>query len=79
MRQPITVKYDPVSDTLYIDVCPPYKEQESDLIAAGVVARSNPQTGEIETLEVMHFQKRFEDGKPFEIPVSLDIRAARSA
>lgn len=79
MRQPMTVKYDPVGDTLYIDVCPPYKEQESDLIAVGVVARSNPETGEVETLEVMHFQKRFAEGKPFEIPLHLAMRLPQSA
>ena len=73
------LKYDPVSDTLYIDTCPPYNEQESDEIALGVIARSNPDTGEIENLEVFHFHKRFEQGEAFDIPVRLDMRSARSA
>lgn len=79
MKNNMTVKYDPVSDTLYIDACEPYETQESDEIALGVIARTNPETGEVENLEVLHFQKRFEAGEAFEIPVSLDMRPARSA
>lgn len=79
MKRQMTVKYDPPSDTLYIDACPPYEAQESDEIAPGVIARINPQTGEIENLEVLHFHKRFERGEAFHIPVSLDMRTLRSA
>ena len=50
MKNHMTVKYDPVSDTLYIDAREPYEGQESDEIAAGVVARTNPSTGEVENL-----------------------------
>ena len=71
--------YDPASDTLYIDACPPYEEQESDEIARGVVARSNPRTGMIETIEVMYFRDRFEAGEPFELPISLDMRSTQPA
>ncbi len=79
MNQSMTVKYDSVSDTLYIDACEPYEDQESDEIALGIVARTNPKTGDIENLAVLHFQRRFEAGEAFEIPVSLDMRATRSA
>ncbi|HLB23045.1 MAG TPA: DUF2283 domain-containing protein [Dehalococcoidia bacterium] len=79
MNHHLTLEYDQASDTLYIDACPPYEAQESDEIALGVVARTNPETGEVENLEVMHFQKRFEAGEAFEIPVSLEMRPARSA
>ena len=73
------LRHDPISDTLYIDACQPYEAQESDEIALGVVARTNPETGDVENLEVMSFQKRFAAGEPFEIPISLDMRTARSA
>ena len=75
----MTIKYDQASDTLYIDACPPYEEQESDEIAVGVLARTNPKTGDVENLEVMSFQKRSAAGDPFDIPVSLDMKAASSA
>jgi hypothetical protein len=79
MTDNMTVKYDAVSDTLYIDACPPYSEQESDEIAQGVIARLNPTTGHIENIEVMSFRDRFASGEPFKLPVSLDMRSARSA
>ena len=53
MKPHMTVKYDPISDTLYIDARAPYEAQESDEIALGVVARTNPDTGDVENLEVM--------------------------
>jgi hypothetical protein len=79
MKNHMRVKYDPGSDTLYIDVCEPYQEQESDEIALGVIARTNPGTGEVENLEVLHFHKRFEGGEAFDIPVRIDMRSPRSA
>ncbi len=57
----------------------PYESQESDEIAQGVIARTNPATGDIENLEVMHFQKRFAAGDPFGIPVLLGMRNSKSA
>ncbi len=75
----MNLRYYPASDTLDIDARAPYESQGSDEIAQGVVARSNPSTGEIENLEVMYLQKRFAAGLPFEIPVSFDMRSARSA
>lgn len=76
MKSNIAMKYDPDSDTLYVDTCSPYAEQESDEIAAGVVARFSPQTGEIENLEVLFFRQRATEGKPFTIPVTADLRLA---
>jgi uncharacterized protein YuzE len=75
MKPNMTVKYDPQSDTLYIDTCPPYGEQESDEIARGVVARLNPTTGKVENIEVMFFRERFEAGLPFELPISLEMES----
>ncbi|MEW6363505.1 MAG: DUF2283 domain-containing protein [Acidobacteriota bacterium] len=71
------MKYDPLSDTLYIDTCPPYEGQESDEIARGVVIRTNPSSGEIENIEVMFFRRRFAKGEPFELPI--DMRCLRTA
>jgi uncharacterized protein DUF2283 len=76
MKSNIAMKYDLESDTLYVDTCSPYAEQESDEIAAGVVARFSPSTGEIENLEVLFFRQRATEGKPFTIPVTADLRLA---
>ena len=79
MTNKMTVNYDVISDTLYVDACPPYDEQTSNEIEPGVVARFNPSNATIENLEVMFFKERFEQGKPFELPVSLDMQSLRSA
>lgn len=75
----MSVKYDELSDTLYIDACPRYREQDSNEIARGVVARFNPTTGAIESIDVLFFRERLERGEPFELPVSVDMRELRSA
>lgn len=79
MNSHMSVKYDEISDTLYIDACPRYREQESDEIAPGVVARFNPTSGAIESIDLMFFRERFDEGKEIDLPVSVDMRAARSA
>jgi hypothetical protein len=42
-------------DILYIDKCRPYAERVSAELPDEVVARANPRTGEVESLEVMSF------------------------
>jgi hypothetical protein len=68
--------YDASSDTLHIDVCAPYKEQDSDEIGFGLLARTNPKTGAIENIEVRAFQKRLADGQAIELPLRLEGDAA---
>jgi hypothetical protein len=41
-----------------------------------VVARLNPQTGEIENLEVLFFSTRLLRSDLFELPVTADLRLA---
>jgi hypothetical protein len=49
--------YDAVGDILRIDLVPRYPEQESDMIGDHIVARSNPETGEVESVEILFFEK----------------------
>lgn len=51
-------RYDREADILYIDKCPPYAEQESNELRDEVVARLNPETGDVENLEVLFFSTR---------------------
>lgn len=76
MTSKVTVTYDAASDSLHIDACPPYKEPESDQIALGVLARTNPTTDAIENIEVRSFQRRLADGQALELPIGLDVGAA---
>lgn len=69
MDEKLSFKYDREADILYIDKVSPYAEQESDELGDDVIARLNPQTGEIETLEVLFFSTRLLRQEWFELPV----------
>ena len=74
MAAKLTFKYDREADILHIDKRPPYPEQESEEIGDEVVARLNPETGEIENLEVLFFSTRLLRNELFELPVTADLR-----
>jgi uncharacterized protein YuzE len=74
METKLTFKYDRASDILYIDTVSPYAEQETKELGDDVIARLNPQTGEIETLEVLFFSTRLLRSELFELPVVADLR-----
>lgn len=76
MENKLTLKYDREGDILYINKLPPYKEQESEEIEDGIIARFNPVTNEIENLELLFFSQRFQASSVFEIPIIADLRAA---
>ncbi len=66
--------YDREADILHIDKCQPYAEQESEELGDEVVARLNPDTGEVENLEVLFFSTRLLRSELFELPVTADLR-----
>lgn len=70
----LTFEYDREGDILYISKRPPYPEQESEELGDDVVARLNPTTGEVESLEVFFFSTRLLRSKLFELPISADLR-----
>jgi uncharacterized protein YuzE len=74
METKLRFKYDREADILHIDKCPPYAEQESQELKDEVVARLNPETGEVENLEVMFFSTRLLRTDLFELPVTADLR-----
>lgn len=53
---------------------PPYPEQDSEELGDEVVARLNPQSGEIENLEVLFFSTRLLRGDVLELPVTGKLR-----
>lgn len=71
MAKKLTLTYDSVGDILYIEKCPPYAEQESDMLEDEVVARYNPKTRDVESLEVLFFTKRLLHDKVLELPLDL--------
>jgi hypothetical protein len=76
MEPKLTFEYDKIGDILYIFKVPPYAEQESDELEDYVVARMNPETGDVEGLEILFWSKRFDDRKLLELPLTADLRIA---
>jgi len=74
MEAKLKFKYDREADILHIDKCPPYAEQDSEELPDEIVARLNPSTGEVESLEVLFFSTRLLRTDLFELPVSADLR-----
>lgn len=79
MAEKLTFKYDAVGDILYVKKCSPYAEQESQELDYGIVARLNPETEEIENLEVMFFSKRLRESNVFELPIAADLHLSQKA
>ena len=65
--------YDSVGDILYIDLVAQYPEQESDMVADTVVARTNPQTGRVENFEILFFTRTLQAGRVIEVPVDSGL------
>jgi uncharacterized protein YuzE len=69
----LTFKYDREADILHIDTCSPYAEQESEELGDEVVARLNPETGEVENLEVLFFSTRLLRSELFQLPIVAEL------
>jgi hypothetical protein len=76
MEGKLTFRYDREADILHIDKCAPYAEQESQELPSEIIARLNPNTGEVESLEVLFFSTRLLRTDLFELPVTADLRLA---
>jgi uncharacterized protein YuzE len=74
MEKRLTFKYDRQADILYIDNTPPYPEQETEELGDDVIARLNPKTGEIESLEVLFFSTRLLRSDLLKLPVVAELR-----
>ena len=79
MAERLSFKYDREADILYISKRAPYPEQESEELGDDVVARLNPETGDIENLEVLFFSTRLLRNDLFDLPITADMRIAVEA
>lgn len=77
METNLTLRYDKVGDILYIDICSPYPEQESEEIGDDIVARFNPKFGEVENIEILFFSKQLANQTPLQLPVEATLRLVR--
>jgi uncharacterized protein YuzE len=63
MDKRLTFHYDREADILYINMVPHYPAQESEEMGDEIIARFNPETGQIESLEVLFFTARLLRGE----------------
>jgi uncharacterized protein YuzE len=72
----LAFQYDREADILYIRNRAPYAEQETEELGDDVIARINPKTGDVESLEVLFFSTRLLRSDLFELPVTADLHRA---
>ena len=78
MEARLRFEYDREADILHIDRCRPYARQESEELGDDVVARLNPDTGEVENLEVLFFSTRLLRSEIFDLPLAANLRLTRA-
>lgn len=76
MATKLAFQYDREADILYITSRPPYPEQETEELGDDIIARLNPESGDVETLEVLFFSTRLLRSDLFELPVTADLHRA---
>ena len=74
MNSKLIIRYDKIGDILYVDQCSPYPEQESEEIGDEIIARLNPDDGNIENLEILFFSKRLQTQDIFELPIAAQLQ-----
>jgi uncharacterized protein YuzE len=74
MEKGLTFFYDRQADILYINKVKPYAEQESNELGDEIIARYNPETGEIENFEILFFSTRLLRQELFSLPVIANLR-----
>ena len=79
MEAYLIVEYDQVGDILHLGKIAPYPEQISEELEYGIIARLNPETGEIENLEILFFNQRLASGDSLHLPVLADFQLPRTA
>ena len=69
MAAKLAVHYDRKADILHLTTRPSYAEQDTEELGDDVVARLNPETGVVESLEILFFSKRVQRDS-LELPVT---------
>lgn len=71
MAAKLIFEYDRIGDILCIAKCPTYRGQEAEDIDDLVIARYNPDTGEIEYLEILFASKRIVSRNPLRLNIPI--------
>ena len=76
MAGKLVFQYDRQADILHISSRPPYAEQESEELGDDEIARLDPKTVDVESLEVLFFSARLFRSDLFELPLVAHLRRA---
>lgn len=76
MAAKLSFRYDREADILYLDQCSPYSEQVSEELGEEVIARLNPDTGDIENLEILFFSTWLLRSNSLQLPIEATFRPA---
>jgi uncharacterized protein YuzE len=71
----LVFQYDKIGDILYIETCPPYPEQDSVELGDDVIARLNPKTRAVESLEILFYSTRLQVSNNFVLPIHAEFYA----
>ena len=76
MGERLILRYDQIGSFLFLELCPPYAEQDSDEIDDAVLARFNLKTGALESIEILFFESWLKLEGEIRIPVTASLRPA---
>ncbi len=71
METALTFEYDRIGDILSIEICPPYRGQETDEIAASVVAKLHPKTDVVEVVEILFLSAHILSHDPLQLDIPV--------
>jgi uncharacterized protein YuzE len=74
MATNLTIEYDRIGDILYVTAVQPYTNQGTVEIEDEILARINPETGDVEGLEILFWSKRIEAGEKLVLPLDSKFR-----
>ena len=78
MGAELKIEYQEDADILIISKCPSYLGQDEDEIDDLVCGRMNPDTGEIEYIEVVFFKARLKKEGKVVLPIDATLRFVES-
>jgi hypothetical protein len=77
METSLKVEYDKIGDILYLGKTKCHPEQESEELDYGLIARLNPQTHELENLEILSFSSRVAKRETVQLPLPRNFACRR--
>ena len=79
MDKGLNFHYDREGDIMYINTRAPYPEQESEELDDEVIVRLNPNSKEVENIEILFYSSRLLRSNDIHLPLEADITKIAAA